>query len=363
MSENCYTADRRNLQQENEQRILAGGLQSGFMASFKGAQYKIMINGIVIIHKEAGYTSHDVVAKMRGICGQKKIGHTGTLDPEAVGVLPVCLGSATKLCDMLTDREKEYVAELLLGVETDTQDTTGQILAEHSVTVSEEDVRRVCAGFIGEYAQIPPMYSALKVNGKKLYELARAGKEVERKARPVAIRELEIIECRLPVVVFRVVCSKGTYVRTLCADIGDKLGCGGTMQRLTRTRAGGFRLEDAVTLAQLQQKKEEGKLSETVLPVDSVFTDCPALHVCEKYLKLLENGNFIAVEQTEERMVYPAGEWVRVYGKGAFHGRNEFREGSVFREPEEEFAGIYTYDTERGCYKPVKMFLPFASPV
>lgn len=299
-----------------------------------------MINGIIIIHKEAGYTSHDVVAKMRGICGQKKIGHTGTLDPEATGVLPVCLGSATKLCDMLTDKDKEYVAELLLGVETDTQDITGQILAEHPVAVSEEDVRRVCADFMGDYAQIPPMYSALKVNGKKLYELARAGKEIERKARLVVIRDLEILECRLPVVMFRVVCSKGTYVRTLCADIGEKLGCGGAMQRLTRTRVGRFVLEDAVALTQLQQRKEKGTLSEVVLPVDSVFEACPAMYVCAEYLKLLENGNVITAEQTEEKKVYPAGEWVRVYG------------------PDKSFAGIYAFDTVRECYKPVKMFLP-----
>ena len=143
-----------------------------------------MINGIIIVDKESGFTSHDVVAKMRGICGQKKIGHTGTLDPAATGVLPVCLGNGTRLCDMLTDKEKEYVAELLLGVETDTQDTTGKILAEHPAEVSETEVRKVCDSFLGDYEQVPPMYSALKVNGKKLYELARAGKEVERKPRP-----------------------------------------------------------------------------------------------------------------------------------------------------------------------------------
>lgn len=299
-----------------------------------------MINGIVIVHKGAGFTSHDVVAKMRGICGQKKIGHTGTLDPEATGVLPVCLGSATKLCDLLTDKDKEYVAELLLGVETDTQDTTGRVLAKYPVAVSEEEVYRVAASFIGEYAQIPPMYSALKVDGKKLYELARAGKEVERKARLVVIHELEILECRLPVVAFRVVCSKGTYVRTLCADIGKKLGCGGTMQSLQRTRVGGFCLENAYTLDELQQRKDEGRLEETVLPVDSVFKSCPALHVCEEYLKLLDNGNVIMAEQMEEKTVYPPGEWVRVY------------------RPDKSFAGIYAYEENAGCYKPVKMFLP-----
>ena len=189
-----------------------------------------MMNGIIIIDKETGFTSHDVVAKMRGICGQRKIGHTGTLDPLATGVLPVCLGSATKLCDMLADRDKEYETELLLGTETDTQDITGQILARYPVDISEDRVKDAVFSFAGEYLQVPPMYSALKVGGKKLYELARAGKEVERKARPVQIYELEILEYRLPVVRMRVACSKGTYIRTLCADIGQKLGCGGTMQ-------------------------------------------------------------------------------------------------------------------------------------
>ncbi|MDE6167837.1 MAG: tRNA pseudouridine(55) synthase TruB, partial [Acetatifactor sp.] len=188
------------------------------------------MNGIIIVNKEAGYTSHDVVAKLRGICGQRKVGHTGTLDPAAVGVLPVCLGTATRLCDLLADRDKEYVAELLLGVETDTQDTTGRVTAEHSVKIEEEEIRRICQGFVGEYEQIPPMYSALKVNGKKLYELAREGKEVERRARPVQIYSLEVLDCRLPVVTLRVSCSKGTYIRTLCADIGEKLGVGGTMK-------------------------------------------------------------------------------------------------------------------------------------
>ena len=299
-----------------------------------------MINGIIVVYKEAGYTSHDVVAKMRGICNQKKVGHTGTLDPEATGVLPVCLGSATKLCDMLTDKDKEYVAELLLGVETDTQDMTGQILTSHTVNVSEDRVRSVCDSFIGEYAQVPPMYSALKVNGKRLYELARAGKEVERKARQVFIHSLEILECRLPVVLFRVVCSKGTYIRSLCADIGEKLGCGGTMRSLQRTGVGCFCLEDALTLDRLQQRKDEGTLADVVLPVDSVFEACASLHVKKEYLRLLRNGNAFMVGQTEEKTAYPPGDWVRVY------------------EPEGSFAGIYTYDAERGCYKPVKMFLP-----
>lgn len=297
------------------------------------------MDGILIVNKEAGFTSHDVVAKLRGICGQKKIGHTGTLDPAATGVLPVCLGSGTKLCDMLTDRDKEYVAELLLGVETDTQDTTGTVVRRCPVTVSEETVAAACDGFLGGYDQIPPMYSALKVDGKKLYELAREGKTVERKARRIEIPELEILEIRLPVVRFRVVCSKGTYIRALCADIGEKLGCGAAMQSLSRTRVGHFLLADARTLGELQQLKCAGRLEEAMLPVESVFAGCPALHAAEEAARLLENGNVLYPLQTREKEVYAPGQWVRMY------------------RTDESFAGVYAYDDGRQLYKPVKMFL------
>ena len=298
-----------------------------------------MINGIIIVNKETGFTSHDVVAKLRGICGQKKIGHTGTLDPAATGVLPVCLGSGTKLCDMLTDRDKEYVAELLLGVETDTQDTTGSVLRKSPVTVTEEEVSRACLSFLGDYDQIPPMYSALKVDGKKLYELARAGKEVERKARRVRILELEILEMRLPVVKLRVVCSKGTYIRTLCSDIGQKLGCGGAMQSLQRTKAGRFRLEDALTLGDLQQLKDSGELERVVQPVDSLFEEIPALHVTAEAARLLENGNALLPVQFAETVTPEPERWVRVY------------------RPDGRFAGIYAYEEQKRWYRPVKMFL------
>lgn len=298
-----------------------------------------MINGIIIVNKETGFTSHDVVAKLRGICGQKKIGHTGTLDPAATGVLPVCLGSGTKLCDMLTDRDKEYVAELLLGVETDTQDTTGSVLRESPVTVTEEEVSRACLSFLGDYDQIPPMYSALKVDGKKLYELARAGKEVERKARRVRILELEILEMSLPVVKLRVVCSKGTYIRTLCSDIGQKLGCGGAMQNLQRTKAGRFRLEDGLTLGELQQLKDSGELERVVQPVDSLFEETPALHVTAEAARLLENGNALLPAQFAEKVTPEPERWVRVY------------------RPDGRFAGIYAYEEQKRWYRPVKMFL------
>ncbi len=301
-----------------------------------------MLNGIINVYKEAGFTSHDVVAKLRGICGQKRIGHTGTLDPQATGVLPVCLGNATRLCDMLTDRDKEYVAELLLGVSTDTQDVTGRVLAETEVTperFSGEELREAVMGFVGSYAQIPPMYSALKVGGRKLCDLAREGKEVERKPREVMIYELEILSVSLPVVKFRAACSKGTYIRTLCADIGERLGCGGTMRSLVRTKAAGFLLQDALTLKELQEKKDKGRLLEAVIPVDAMFADAPALHIREERRRYVENGNVFLPEHTVEGQILAPGEQVRVY-------REDGR-----------FAGIYAFDEKKGRYQPVKMFL------
>ena len=297
-----------------------------------------MYNGIINIYKEKGFTSHDVVAKMRGICKQKKIGHTGTLDPDATGVLPVCLGSGTKLCDMLTDKDKEYVAELLLGVETDTQDVSGQVLRECSPIMDEQLIEEAIMTFRGDCMQIPPMYSALKVNGKKLYELARAGKEVERQARPVTIHDLEILEMNLPVVKIRVACSKGTYIRTLCADIGAKLGCGGTMKSLLRTKVGIFKVEDAITLAQLEEIRDTVGIETKLYAVDSVFEGNAQLHVEDEFCKLLDNGNPFYANQTVEKKTYPDGEWIRVYGKN-------------------KFFGIYAYEQEKHRYKPVKMFL------
>ena len=214
-----------------------------------------MIHGILNVYKEKGYTSHDVVAKLRGITGQKKIGHTGTLDPDAVGVLPVCLGKATRLCDLLTDKDKTYETVLLLGQSTDTQDISGQILETNETKeLNEEMVSAAIRSFVGEYEQIPPMYSALKVGGKKLYELAREGKVVERKSRKVKIHEIEILEIQIPRVKMRVSCSKGTYIRTLCHDIGEKLGCGGCMEELTRTRVSRFEIGESLTLDEIAGK-------------------------------------------------------------------------------------------------------------
>lgn len=300
-----------------------------------------MINGVINVYKEAGFTSHDVVAKLRGILKMKKIGHTGTLDPQAVGVLPVCLGNATRLCDMLTDKSKEYEAVLRLGVVTDTQDMTGEILKEQEVNVTEESVREAVMSFVGEYDQIPPMYSALKVNGQKLYDLARQGKEVERKPRRVEIAAIQILSVELPMIRFKVACSKGTYIRTLCEDIGNKLGCGGAMESLKRTRVGMFCEEEALTLTKIEELRDEGRVEEKVLSVEKIFEEYPAVFVKEDADRLLANGNVIRRKQTVLKQAdIPSAELVRMYNsKGSFYGVYEFVKG-------------------QDSYKPFKMFLP-----
>lgn len=283
-----------------------------------------MIHGIINVYKEKGFTSHDVVAKLRGIVGQKKIGHTGTLDPDATGVLPVCLGKATKICDLLTDKNKTYEAVLLLGKTTDTQDITGEVLEEKSTeALTEEKVREAIEGFIGDYEQIPPMYSALKVNGKKLYELAREGKVIERKARPVKILDIQILEIDLPKVRMEVSCSKGTYIRTLCHDIGEKLGCGGCMESLIRTRVSTFRIEDAKTLDEIETLKQEGKLAELLVPIDAMFPFYPKITVKDDWKAFAKNGNPLDLkmlkeacgqdEETQVRLYDESGKFIAIY--------------------------------------------------
>ncbi len=249
------------------------------------------MNGIINIYKEQGFTSFDVVAKLRGICRQKKIGHTGTLDPDATGVLPVCLGNATRVCDLLTDKIKEYEAVLLFGITTDTQDISGTILEKKEVNITADDAISCIGGFVGSIEQIPPMYSAVKVNGKKLYELARQGKEIERKPRPVTIHSIDIIDISLPRVRMRVSCSKGTYIRTLCNDIGTRLGCGAVMESLVRTRSGDFTIETAVTLDKVNEWADAGTIEEHIIPVDELFKDCGSISLKEDAEKLLKNGN------------------------------------------------------------------------
>lgn len=304
-----------------------------------------MINGIILINKEKKFTSHDVVAKMRGIAEQKKVGHTGTLDPEATGVLPLCFGKATKVCDLLTNKTKEYKATLLLGKESDTQDIWGTILKESPINVSEDEIKEAVLSYIGESLQIPPMYSALKVNGKKLYELAREGKEIDREPRKIVISMIEIDSVQIPEVTFRVVCSKGTYIRTLCYDIGKKLGCGGLMSSLTRTRVGDFLLEQTYTLDQVQERKDRGELGLIVLPVDTVFLKLKKIHIKKDAKKWIDNGNVILSDQTEEY-------------DGKKNG-SELENGEEIRvyNDDKEFCAIYTVDVERNLFVPKKMFI------
>ena len=304
------------------------------------------MNGVINVYKEAGFTSHDVVAKLRGIVKQKKIGHTGTLDPDAEGVLPVCLGNATKLCGLLTEKEKTYRAVLLLGQTTDTQDTSGKVLTEAPVNVGEEEVRETILSFLGDYDQIPPMYSALKVNGKKLYELARAGKEVERQARRVRILEIQIQKIRLPEVVFTVTCSSGTYIRTLCQDIGEKLGCGGCMKCLLRTKVDRFELAGSHKLSELEALMKAGRIEEVLLPVDDVFAACPAVRVKPESDRLIRNGNPFGKEDIAE-----------VTGEHPAEGTElELTCVRVYNS-DGEFCGLYRREQGGRRYKPEKMFL------
>jgi len=303
------------------------------------------MNGILNVYKEQGFTSHDVVAKLRGILKMKKIGHTGTLDPDATGVLPVCVGRATKVCDLLTDKDKSYRAVVKLGVTTDTLDMTGEILEIKPVDVSVDKIITVLSQFTGEISQIPPMYSAIKVNGKKLYEMARKGQIIERKPRNVTIYELQMVEHNLSEQEFTidVTCSKGTYIRTLCQDIGDKLGCGAAMKSLVRTRVDRFVLEEAKTLAEIEAIVKVQGADELLLPIDGVFEKYAAISVKEKGMKFLKNGNLVAAYCCEDKATGKEyepkdGEKVRMYGD------------------EGDFYAIYSYKKTDNMYHIVKMF-------
>ncbi len=314
-----------------------------------------MYNGIINVYKEEGFTSHDVVAKLRGILGQKKIGHTGTLDPDAVGVLPVCLGSGTKLCEVLSDHDKEYVAQLLLGVTTDTQDISGEVLSRSSVEYSKEEVRKAIMNFVGDYYQTPPMYSAKKVNGKKLYELAREGVEVHREPVKVSIFEIQILAMELPLVTMRVKCSKGTYIRTLCHDIGAELGCGGCMKTLERTRVGRFSVEDSLSLGQIQSIMEMGQLNRYIVGADNFYNDLLALIIKDERLNGVKNGNIFTRRDVAETYADISGRKMHVvFGYYELQIRQQVR---VY-DSDGYFYGIYEYTGgENHEFKPVRMFL------
>ena len=400
-----------------------------------------MHHGMLTIYKEKGYTSSDAVARLRGILRMRKIGHTGTLDPDAEGVLPMCLGNATRICELIADREKEYLAVMRLGVLTDTQDMSGEILSQ----VPEERIREIllndkrisggteeedrekylkneqisdgkieddrkteedriildkilvaASSFTGEIEQIPPMYSAVKVNGKRLYDMARKGITVERKPRRITIYSLQIEEVNLPLVRLRVRCSKGTYIRTLCEDLGNALGTGAAMQSLLRTRVGQFTLDEALTLDEVERiaKTESEKLPGLIQPVDSFFADLPAAECTDVALRLLKNGNVLTVreirflEQDEDPLVRPAAgaggpdnaekDLQDDAGTGSAgspdfksSGREETRTSLPGIGPREQvirmydregrFFGLYRSGPDRrgqGRYQAYKMFLP-----
>ena len=298
-----------------------------------------MYNGFLNIRKEAGFTSNDAVAKLRGILRQKRIGHTGTLDPDAEGVLPVCLGNATKASAFLTDTDKEYRCILLLGIVTDTQDISGIVKQQRAVDVTEEETREAVLSFAGGYEQIPPMYSAKKIGGKKLYELARSGIEVERKAVHVKIHEIRTDDISLPEVTVTVRCSKGTYIRTLCQDIGEKLGCGGCMKKLVRTKAGPFTLDHSLSLEEVKCLAREGRLEEYILPVAEVFSAFPCLQTTEEADRFLKNGNELRPDNFRDTRSFIPGCRYRIC----------FSDGI--------FAAVYqAKDTDR--LAAVRMFLP-----
>ena len=303
---------------------------------------KIQIkDGIINIYKEKGYTSHDVVAILRKILRTKKIGHTGTLDPDAEGVLPICIGKATKVADFITEKTKEYKATMKLGITTDTQDSSGKIIEEKEVLVNDELILEVIKSFVGEYNQIPPMYSALKVNGKKLYEIAREGKEIERKARKINIINIYDISINNNrEISFVVLCSKGTYIRTLCNDIGEKLGCGAHMTSLIRTASGNFKLENSYKLDMIKELANNGEIENIIISIDSMFLSYGEITIKKEYNKPLYNGNKLKKEYVKQSDTLIDGNKYRLY------------------DEEKNFIGLYEYILEKDePIKPIKVFI------
>ena len=317
------------------------------------------MDGIINIYKEKGFTSHDVVAKLRGILHMKKIGHTGTLDPEAEGVLPVCLGTATRLCDMLTDKIKEYRVVVRFGIATDTEDMTGQMIKESPVTAGKWELLEVLPKFLGEQEQIPPMYSAIKVEGKKLYELAREGKVIERKGRPIIIYSIEPHsieldeEGHLSEAELTVVCGKGTYIRSLCRDMGEALGTCACMKSLIRTKSGNCLIKDSLKLSEVETLRDEGTLEEHIVTVEQVFAGCKAFYMKSEWDRLLQNGNPI-MEQNCKWIQEETQEQEGLQENRSHH--SDFPE-SWYRAYDSlgHFLGLYEKVGKK--FVPVKMFL------
>ena len=285
------------------------------------------MDGVIVLNKPWGKTSHDMVSFIRRLSGIRRVGHTGTLDPAATGVLPVCIGKATKAAELLTAADKAYRAELVLGMTTDTQDAEGQVLTEQPVLCTEEEIRSAAAGFLGEIEQLPPMYSAIKRDGKKLYELARAGITVERAPRKVTIRHIAVEEIDLEkgTVKITVECTKGTYIRTLCEDIGLRLGCGAYMNRLERTKSGQFSLENSYTCDELVELQDAGGLVDALIPVDRLFSDFPRIWLSGRQAEKVRNGVRLPYSALE------AGKQYRLY------------------DDNDGFLAVSRYDGERLC--------------
>lgn len=290
--------------------------------------------GIIILNKPVGVSSHRCVGMVRKALNMKKVGHTGTLDPEASGVLPILAGPATRASDFLTMEDKRYRATILLGTKTDTLDMAGEVIEKNPVNVTEEEIREVTGSFVGNIQQVPPMYSAIQVNGQRLYNLARQGIEVERKARDITIFSIDIEKIELPYVKIAVHCSKGTYIRTLAADIGDKLGCGGCISELERTSSGDFTIENSITPEELSALADKGQAEKALLPLDSFFKNYEAIYLDKKRADRVKNG-------------------VPIYYKGK-------TQGETYRVYDEngEFIALSKADTEDGreCLKLIKGF-------
>ena len=301
------------------------------------------MDGIINIYKESGYTSHDVVAKLRGILHTKKIGHTGTLDSMAEGVLPVCVGAATKLCESFSDHDKVYEAGMILGKTYDTLDITGVIQKECKVMSTKDDVMEAISAFVGGYAQIPPMYSAKKIGGKKLYELARNGNTVDRKPVFVNIYSIDVLSMDIPHVKLLVHCGKGTYIRSLIDDIGTHLGCGAAMESLIRTKVGDFAVEQSYRLSDIESAMNANRISDVIKPIETVFDDLESFHADAGMSRFVRNGNVLEGKRVREAIGIAEkpeqGTRIKVY------------------DCEGNFSGVYEYKISDDIFKPYKMFL------
>ncbi|GKU78674.1 tRNA pseudouridine(55) synthase TruB [Paenibacillus sp. L3-i20] len=302
------------------------------------------MDGILAVWKPEGWTSHDVVAKVRRLLKMKRIGHTGTLDPMVTGVLPLCLGRSTRVVEYVQERPKAYEAVLKLGIATDTEDMTGEVIDRQPVgTITEAEIKAVLERFVGNIEQVPPMFSALKIDGKRLYELAREGKTVERKSRTVTIHEIKLLKVNLeldePEITFSAVCSKGTYIRTLCVDIGKALGLPATMAKLTRTMSGGIETESCLTLAQIEELLQEGKLEEHLIAADEAITHIDKAHVSSSTAVQVLRGQKVPLSQaTLESGDWKQGRLLRIYDSSQL------------------FLGIFQSDVEGMLLRPVKVF-------